>query len=70
MGNLAGKRTDLSTRQEENISWSDSFGLGSGESLRTGQSPNGMGLCDTLQLSQEEFVGAMRVFRAPGAGSV
>ena len=46
------------------------FGLGSGERLRAGQSSSGSGLGDALQLSQEDVAGALRIFRAPEAGSV
>ena len=52
------------------ISRSDSLGLGSGESVRAGQSSSRMGLGDALQLSREDFAGATRILRAPAACSV
>ena len=49
---------------------SGGIGPGPGEGLGKGQSPCGAGLGDALQLPKKDIAGAMRVLRAPEAGSV
>ena len=49
---------------------SGSFGLGSGERFRAGQSSSGMGLGDAFHFSHEVFACVMRLFRISAARSV
>ena len=66
-GDLAG---DGKIQVPKKISRNDSPGPGSWEGFRASQSPSGVGLGDAFQFHQEDLACAVRLLRAPAAGTV